>query len=490
MNNQATETPKFKVARVGNDRKKKGFGLSFFRPAGPKGVGTGLKGGAGSAAAGAATTGFKSAIAIFLVAGISGGSIYLGARDAKRGPAQKVEKPRLFAASDVKLEGDTTSLPKTEKTMPNSLGYISGSADGLTPEERARLAEEAAAKAAEEEAARKAEEEAAASAQPPVDPAALAGAAGQGGEQKKGLGGKFGQLSSSFGGGSSSLSGGSGLSGGITRNFGLGNSGNAKGMRGMGGNLGKFAATGARTGLARTGRAPTTRSNAKGFAHRQLANANALSRAGLQAPRGETAAYNASSAFDNNQGHGNAITGQGINTGAGPQNADSGFANPNPVNNGGALDRDYDVDCGDNAELNEDGGCTPTNNNGQNVTPWQWAADLAQVLLGVIAVIALIKSIMDKSFIALSYGAVLGTIIGIMGAVIGLLGIYIMTQGDFMQGMVFGAIGGFISAIAFVPGASDYLTSGSLLLSAGAGVFIGQISKQMAKSQASAGSVG
>ena len=45
----ASDVPTFKVARVGNDRKRKGAGFSFLRGGGARGVWSGATGGSGAA---------------------------------------------------------------------------------------------------------------------------------------------------------------------------------------------------------------------------------------------------------------------------------------------------------------------------------------------------------------------------------------------------------------------------------------------------------
>ncbi|UPT73020.1 MAG: hypothetical protein M0D55_14090 [Elusimicrobiota bacterium] len=246
----ASDVPTFKVARVGNDRKRKGAGFSFLRSGGSRGGFSGATGGSGSggglggllggAGGGAgAQAGFfaskfvQAMLSVMLAGGIGSAAIYIGAMSTQTDEPAKKAAP-FVAKEDVKLEGDITNLPGDPNAIPNSLGYLSGSMDGLTPEERAkRAAEEAARKAAEEEAARKAEEEAArTAANPAVDPNALLASAQADGQNKGGgLGRKFGNLSSSFGGGSS-LAGGAGMAGGVGRSFGAGGGSIKGGARG------------------------------------------------------------------------------------------------------------------------------------------------------------------------------------------------------------------------------------------------------------------
>ena len=217
-----SDVPTFKVARVGKDRKK-GGGLSFLRGGGARGSFSGAAGGAGSGAGAAGLS--KAILGIMLASGITAASMYAGYLGAS-GEKAPVKKPAIFADSkDIKIEGDTSNLPSNANTIPNSMGYVSGSADGLTPEERAKKAAEAAEaqRLADEEAkkAEQAEKDAQAKGNAAVDPAALlASAKGDGGKEKgNAFGKKFGSLSSSMGGGSA-LAGGAGMAGGVGRSFG------------------------------------------------------------------------------------------------------------------------------------------------------------------------------------------------------------------------------------------------------------------------------
>ena len=230
------DAPTFKLARVGKDRKRKGGGFSFLRGAGRRGAWVGAVGASGAPVNALGLTFSKAMLSVMLTGGIGSGAIYMGASSV---PPVKpaLAKPAIFSPEKehkdkITLEGDTSNLPATPNTIPNSLGYLSGSADGLTPEERAKQAADAAAAA---EAARKADEEAAKKAEaadatetPAVDPAALLASAqadGAKADKPSAFGKKFGALSSSAGGssassGGASLSGRSGLSGGLNRSFG------------------------------------------------------------------------------------------------------------------------------------------------------------------------------------------------------------------------------------------------------------------------------
>lgn len=489
--NTAYAVPDFKVARVGKERKKRGAGFSWFSAPAKPGAWTGVAGGSGGGygAAGGilaklGLTGSKAFMIIALTSGIGAGAIKIGQMGGARVSEAAMEKPTVFAKPEpIQFEGDTSNLPSTPNSMPNSLGYVSGSPDGLTPEERARLAAEAEAKkAAEEEAARKAEEEAAAkdqTAQNPMDPAAMMAAAQEQAGGKKGspFGKKFGSLSSSFG-GQSSLSGGAGLSVGVARNF---VSGNLNGPRGKGGQLGSMGGVGSRVKMAGASRARVSPSNVKGFARRQLANANALSRRGMAASRGESAAYDASSAFDNNDGAGNVITGAGIGGGIGP--GEGKPDTPNALNNGGPTGGGgQGEDCGGSAYFDANtGNCVPLS------APKEKSAQetidtlfmIAQGLLMTIAVIAAIAAALDAGILTEVFSIALSTIIGALGVVVGLLGVAIIAMGDYFSGTMLTLTGAFIGAVAFVPALKGLLSETTMLLTAAIGGMLSQSSKML-----------
>lgn len=464
-----SDVPTFKVARVGKDRKRKGAGFSWLRSGGGKSGwsgATGGSGGFGGAFGGMAGSGVGGAgsflaskftqamLAVMLASGLGSAAIYVGYMGGQ-GADEPVKKAGPFVAKgDVPLEGDTTNLPGgSANQIPNSLGYLSGSLDGMTPEERAKkAAEEAARKAAEEEAARKAEEEAARNAAAPaVDPNALLASAQADGQNKGGskLGSRFGQLSSSFGGGSSSLAGGAGLSGGVNRSFGSG--GSIK--KGSTGQLSR-GGTVAKPSYSRTSNAKPAGSNVKGFARRQLANANALSRRGATAGKSETASYDAASAFDNNQGAGNVISGPGIGSGAKPSS--TGDSTPNPGGNTGGPTGNSPTDCGPGNAVTADGGCAPIYTpKGKNVDKNTWMFQVAQTLLmlmTILAAMALMANSMNWAFAAgEAFKKFVGAAMYAVGGIVMALGIAMLaTTGDKIAGGILTGIGGLILAMAFL----------------------------------------
>lgn len=452
-----SDVPTFKVARVGKDRKKKGAGFSFLRGSGARGgwsgatggagAGAGVFGGAGGAGGFFASNFVKTMLAIMLASGLGSAAIYLGAMSTRE-DAAPAKKQALFTEKDpVKLEGDTSNLPGNTNTIPNSLGYLSGSMDGMTAEERAKKAAEAAEaqRLADEEAKKKAEEDAKLAGKPAVDPnALLASAKADGGNKGPGLGKKFGSLSSSFGGGGSSLSGGAGLSGGVGRGF-----------AGAGGSIGKGssgklsgASTAARPTFAKAGSSKAAASNAKGFARKQLANANAFSRKAATAGKGETAAYDAATAFDNNQGAGSVISGPGIGKGSGSHEVSDGSVNPR--GNDGPMGGDQTpTSCGSGTVADPSTGtCVPPKGNMKDDSKYDWMYKTAEALmltLTILSGIAVMSHAVDAYFDAgEAIRGVIRVAMGIIGGILTALGVAMMAlTGDKIAGGIIAAVGAF-----------------------------------------------
>jgi hypothetical protein len=432
------EVPEFKIAKVGKDRKRRGAGVPWLGGGG-KGAGlfSGATGGVGSGAA--AGMGLLGKVAVLgLIGTLSAGAWQFGKAMNGEDTSASGAKPKVFADSGSKYsDADLANVMRSNNgMMPNSLGYVSGSLDGMTPEERARKEAEAAeaARLAEEEA-RKAEEEAA-KAQPAdvagspagIDPnALLKGAQGAGKDDKSGpFSKKFGSLSTSFGGG---LAGGSGLAGGVGRGFSnadLNNKASAGKVSAM-----RSAAT--RTSMSKA--RPARNTGTRGLASRQLSNANALSRQAAGASGPENSAQAADAAFNANNGAGNVISGPGVGNGGGSGVGDSGGStNPNTGGPVGGQDDPYQA---------------PATPAGKNVTKWQGMVDMAKMLLMVLTVLGLLALILEKT----GYGAALLPVIyGAMvavGAIVALLGIAIMAMGQYLQGAIFTAIGAIAAYLAY-----------------------------------------
>lgn len=454
-NSGVAEIPNFKLAKVGKDRERKRGGAGWL---GARGAGSGFTGAVGgSGAAGVAGMGaVKTLIGLAIAASVSAGAWQFGRSfnpsvSAKAKPAVK----RVFDSKDAQY-ADTSGVIKTETTIPNSMGYVSGSLDGMTPEERAKKqAEEEAARVAEEAAAKKAADEQAKqdAAAPPastaMDPATIASAMG-GGKDKKALeAGKFGKLGSSLGGGlGGGLSGGSGLSGGINRNFGGGPELQAPKIKA--GSMSAFRSPG-KPGYTSGARAVTGTSKSKSFAKRQLDNAFAQSRQAMSAGKTENAAATAASAFDNNPGQGNVIAGPGLNNGAHQGTADGGTPNA-PENSGGPLNSDSGAACPSGQAPDINGNCQNINTSGTHKgADYQWMVTLAEVLLGVIAVLALICAFAKDLGITYEYACIIAKIIGVLGAAVSLLGIMILAaSGDKIMGGILTGIGALVATVAFV----------------------------------------
>jgi len=385
------------------------------------------------------------------------GAGFVGSRSAaKTRIAGAPAKPAVFAQDKVKIEGDTSNLPSTPNTIPNSMGFITGSKDGLTPEERAKRDADAAAAAeaqriADEEEAKKAEKDQTAG-NPAVDPnALLASAQADGGPAKgAGFGKKFGALSSGMGGGSS-LSGGAGMSGGVNRQFG-GGGGMGAIKKGAGGSIAAMKGA-SRPTYSKAGNSRLAASRTKGFARKQLANANAYSRRGATAGKGETASSDAGSAFDNNPGAGNAIEGPGIGKGKGAESGADASVNPNnggPTGGGGPSQ----VDCGADRYQNVDGGCSDIETTGgKDAKPMlTMMANLVMGLMVVVAVLAAFAALSDGTgWGAITSSPAIKAAICIIGVVIALLGVAMMAMGDYVSGGVATLIGAYVGYNAYTP---------------------------------------
>jgi len=452
-----SDAPTFKVARVGQQRKRKGGMFSFLRGggAGPRGAWSGATGGSGAASVGGgfsatALNGFgltfgKTMLVIIATSVIGSGAIFGGMLSASKSHMAAPAKPALFSQEKVKLEGDTSNLPSNPNTIPNSMGFVTGSRDGLTPEERAQREADAAAAAeaqrlADEEAAKKAEaEQTAANAAP--NPDELLASAKEDGKVAPGtaFGKKMGALSTSMGGGSA-LTGGAGMSGGVNRQFApktapaipKAAAGSITAMKG-----------GARPTYAKAGNSKLAASKTKGFARRQLAHANAYSRRGAASGKGENAAADAGSAFDNNSGAGNIITGAGIGAGKGGNGGADATMNPNS-GEGGPTGGDPTMDCGANNYQTADGGCAPIKETGgKDANPTLTL--ISNVVMAMLAMIGVIAAIAMASG---PFGPWMIPVLIAMGAIIGLLGIAMMAMGDYVSGGIAVATGGAVAYMA------------------------------------------
>lgn len=460
MSNDA-EIPTFKLAKVGAKRERKKGGLPFWWGARSAGSFSGAYGGG---AVGGILGGLGAKIGVAVLAGVLGAGAFglgrtLAPNEAKM---QAAKQTKIFADGAPRYAGDLSGLP-TNGRAPDSLGMVSGSLDGKTPEQRAAdaAAEQAAAKA---EAEKQAKKDAAAPEAPNApgapDPASLlAGAAGGAANPGKGtFASRFGALSNGLSGHSSAgLAGGAGLSGGVGQSF--------------GGSLGQ--APGRITGVG-AGRAPSrasasvgrpSPSRGRGLARRQLDRAADLSNQ-ARVGANETRATNADIPFTNNPGAGSAITGVGAGT-PGAVGPSGGAVEANPQS-GGPLSsgqqamgpQDCNAQFPDGGRLSPTGGCVP-NTKGKNVTPWQHLSDIAQLLMAIGSVVLLLAYAFGVAATYATAGSAAAAAlrmiaIGLaytaaaLGAVVSLMGMVIMGQGQTLQGLIYTTSGAFLAVGGFI----------------------------------------
>lgn len=485
------EIPNFKLAKVGKDRERRRAGGGWL--SGGRGAGSGFSGalgGSGAAGGGggilALTGAMKSAILLLMAAGVSAGAWQYGKMRAaqydasmKNGGGAKV----FDTKGGAQKYDDLSGVVKADNAIPNSLGYISGSTDGLTPEERAKKAAEAeAARKADEEAKKKADEEAN---KQPAEPASTAPdpkAVAESAAPKKGLtAGKFGQLGS-FGNSGGGLSGGAGLSGGINRNFGAASGVGGKAQNGA---MASFR-TPTKPGTASAPHAAMAKSNSKGFAKRQLDNAFGQSRQAMSAGKGETAASGAAAPFDNNPGVGNVIAGPGMTNGS-KAGAGDGGGGLNPTNSGGPLDNSSGAACksADYAP-DQNGVCQKIKTNPpKNDAPYQWMIDLAKTLMILTSILGALALIYAAAALTWGIAEALKKIIMVLGVIeIGLGAAILAMTGDKMMGGIVMAVGALTVASAAIPADVASLDTNDMAIMA-AGTLISNAVGALAGSAAS-----
>ncbi|UPT73019.1 MAG: hypothetical protein M0D55_14085 [Elusimicrobiota bacterium] len=231
----------------------------------------------------------------------------------------------------------------------------------------------------------------------------------------------------------------------------------------------------------------------KGFARRQLANANSLSRRGATASKGETASYDAGSAFDNNQGAGNVISGPGIGAGGGP-NSGGADGSVNPGSPSGPTGNPPVTDCGANNYQTADGGCAPIpTKNMKKDTKWDWLYQTASALmmaLTLLAGIALMSNALNALFATgEAIKAAVRVAMGIIGGILMALGaMMIAMTGDKIAGGIVAAVGTWTLAMAIW---TPELTTGSAMKEVALKIFVptivGGFASAMAKKPAAAG---
>jgi hypothetical protein len=463
------EIPEFKLAKVGKGRERKRGGLAWF-------------GARGAGVAGSGMSLAKLLVTLLVVGGVSTaawqmGSIFSVNTEVGARPADK----KSYSDAAARKYDDLSGVIKTENSIPNSLGYVSGSSDGLTPEERAK---KAAADAAAAKAADDAQQKADANAQKNADDGNPATADSGGGKRHLSAG-RFGGMRSSFGGGGS-LIGGSGLAGGINGSFG----GPTLGAKVRGGPLAAFRAPTKSQSSSVSHRA-AGRSSAKGFARQQLDGAAGASRQATGTSKSETASSGAASPFDASPAGGSVISGPGVGAGTSQGGADS---IPSATGRSGPIAGGATPACTNGYEPDINGNCQPISTPAaKNAAPYQWMIDAVKVLMGIVALLALYMLYLKYVAVpaamtaaAATLGAAspaiaaliaqitfLGHAILAVGALIAMMGVMIIAaSGDIMMGGIITAIGGFIAASMLIPemlaGVSiPMIAAGGLIMAAG-----------------------
>jgi hypothetical protein len=406
----------------------------------------------------------KLLLSLLLATGLSAAAWQFGRSFSGNAPAVKKEK-KLFSDKDGQY-ADTSGVIKQGNSIPNSLGYVNGSLDGMTPEQRAAKAaadaeaarkaaeaDAAAKKAADDEAARKAKEdadrEAAAkkSGKGSSDPTALAGALSGLGKDG-GKTGKFGSLS-----GLGGLSGGSGLSGGINQSFKTAMAGTKP--NGTAGSLSAFRST-SKPGMEAGGRSVAGASKSKGFAKRQLDNAFTQSKAATAAGKTENASSQAAVPFDgNNNGGGSTIAGPGTTSGPTTGGADGGTPVTPPGGGSGPVTPTTTAACdtGYNPDIN--GNCVKTATPQAGGTPnYQWMITAVEALMAVVMILSIWAMLANAGNLLFGAGEAIKSFIRtaliVVGALITALGLMLMSaSGDYAMGGVITAAGAAVTLSAF-----------------------------------------
>jgi hypothetical protein len=484
-NKEQPQVPQLQLAKVGERKRRKGGALPFF--GGGSGAASHSGGGIWGTVSGIAS---KSAlkIGITLLAGAIGVGAYTTGKSMRPDSSQFERKPQLFASKNEKPQysaSDMANLPGGSAGSQSSVGMVSGSLDGLTPEQReakAREEEERARKAAEEQA--KAD---AAAAQEPgnvpgmamPDAAAMAKAAAEK-EKAAAFNRKFGELTK--GGGSSGLAGGAGMGAGIGRSF---ESLKNKGHSGVLSTLGSNRAAGTKSSKISTGRNP-----GRSLAQRQLNRAAMMSR---QATAGadEKRATAASIPFDTNQGSGQMLSGTGAGTGSGGARTGAADTSPSsggggsPVGVGGGYGEAGEDDCnllaaqygwGGEFVNAPSGGCVKKQNvkgTGKDdpTNPYFKILKVLAILAAIISAILFVCAAFLDS-VGRSVLMVLGGALVAIGALEAILGLMVTGMGRTLEGGIF-AVMGSLTAIA------GYITYSEAEAGAKSARFVGETSDKV-----------
>jgi hypothetical protein len=496
MDRQTTalnDVPTLKLAKVGKDRERKRGGAGWLN-SGRSASGFGSLGASGAGGFGGMSGLFSGmslakAVAILLVCGAMGAGAWTLGRMFSSGGTPAASK-KIFADKGSQKYSDMSDVVKADNSIPNSLGYVSGSLDGMTPEERAKkaAADAAAAQAAADAEAKKKAEDDAAAAKATADKAPADQTAGNAVGGVTGPAVNSNPFSGRFGNLSNGLSGGAGLSGGIGGSFGSNSGGGAFGNKGTNGNIGAFS-TVAKAGTSHA--APHAISSAKGTnaAFNQLKQTAATHAA--TAATGDAASAAASQPFDGaNAGQGTSIDGPGVGAGT---TAGSGVGGAN--NSGGSPTNSGGSTCADGQGVDSSGNCqnisTPT---GTNATPYQGLINMVEALMALVAILSVAALALSKTIISKGIEMMVLGVIGTLGLVIAGIGAMIATSyGQTKIGGIIAAVGLVTMGIAAYGMYNDYQLAEGIdtpeLIVLAAGTLIASAAGALAASSMKASSV-
>lgn len=416
-----------------------------------KGLGVGAKA--------AALVASKAGFLIMTMALAAGAGVFGLAQRGRLQAEADAMKKKQFEASLLREHilkqnaAPKNAMPTVDRARGDTFGFVSaGGLSGPQAGEGAAGAAgaDASAGAADGKAGAEAggakEQEGAQNADPNAMAAELmaqAGARNAAGAAAGGRNADFGKLSQGMGGG---MRGGGGLAGGVGRGFDQMSMKNAMLARAesfKGGNPAgimdnKLRKGNARKWEARGGKTAQARASASANRLRQMAGTMAANRTGdvAKAATANTAAWEQTAA------PGQITTGAGasIPGASGPGNAGVGAF---PGDNEGGPMNMGPGDVGGDLASN-----VPNVPEYRNATPYQWAVDLAKLLMIAIMVLSLIIMAMKATVIGNAYIPMLTNIVAGMGAILGILGVYMMAMSQYAQGMLWTVIGGAVTLLA------------------------------------------
>ncbi len=272
------------------------------------------------------------------------------------------------------------------------------------------------------------------------------GGAGSRGGNGAGSGG-FGKLSSGMGGG---MRGGGGMSGGVGRGFDQGNMHNNMLAKSQGMKSGDAGANITKSG--------TRKGQMRNWVSRRNMTANARNgsdaaklramAADMSANRGATAdkasAANTAS-WEAAAPAPQQVSGPGASAPA-AQSGGGGFSNPEAAEGGPTFGATNPGDV-------DTGATVPEVPAFENVTPYQWAVDIAKILMILITVLAAFIAILQATGIGNTIVPTIVSIIAALGGVLALLGVYMLAMGQYLQGTLWTVVGGLVAGLAIAGGA-------------------------------------